>query len=422
MVGLAREENGAVTDIPSIGDVGPDVGRRLRDQGGLAAVMVDLLVLGRIERGFGERAYQAARGQIEEIMTELRQRIRKDDLLVREGPDADRFFLILASRRAGGHGLRAPDLVRLADRVEEQVAPRAARLVMAYLRDRQAVEVGYGLVLHSPLEREERHLNRLLDECRSSADLRRRWRERQQRDTLQEVIYSRAVWNAFQPIVDIQTRQILGYEGLSRGPRGTDLESAGSIFGLAARLGLLEELERACRRQVFVDWDHFGAPGRLFMNTVLATVRDPSFQGKGVLDYLGPQLSPRLVTLEISERVVIENLSLYREAMHAFLDLGFTFAIDDVGAGYSGLETMAGLGASYLKIDRGLVHDVHNKRVNQQVVRAILDLAQGGGATVIAEGVEQREEAQALSDLGVRYGQGYLFGRPTDPYGPRPKT
>jgi EAL domain-containing protein (putative c-di-GMP-specific phosphodiesterase class I) len=147
---------------------------------------------------------------------------------------------------------------------------------------------------------------------------------------------------------------------------------------------MTEELERACRRQAFVDWEIFGAPGRLFVNPVPATVRDSSFLGRGVLDYLGPRLSPRLMTLEINERQVIENLNLYREAMHAFLDLGFTFAIDDVGAGYSGLETMANLGASYLKIDMGLVRDAP-KRVSQQIVRAIPDMAGGVGAAVIAE-------------------------------------
>ena len=84
-------------------------------------------------------------------------------------------------------------------------------------------------------------------------------------------------------------------------------------------------------------------PGRLFVNTVPATIRDTSFLGRGVLDYLGPELAPRAVTLEITERQVIENLNLYREAMHSFTDLGFSFAIDDVGAGYSGLETVAAL-------------------------------------------------------------------------------
>jgi EAL domain-containing protein (putative c-di-GMP-specific phosphodiesterase class I) len=108
--------------------------------------------------------------------------------------------------------------------------------------------------------------------------------------------------------------------------------------------------------------------------------------------------------------------------MHAFLDLGFTFAIDDVGAGYSGLETMANLGASYFKVDMGLVRHCHQKRVNRQVIRAILEMAKGVSATVIAEGIESADEASALQELGVRYGQGYHYGRPLDPRLIRPPT
>jgi EAL domain-containing protein (putative c-di-GMP-specific phosphodiesterase class I) len=157
------------------------------------------------------------------------------------------------------------------------------------------------------------------------------------------------------------------------------------------------------------------------VNTLPATVRDPSFLGRGVLDYLGPNLSPRAVTLEITEGQVIENMNLYREAMHSFTELGFTFAIDDLGAGYSGLETLATLGASYLKIDMGLIRDLHEKPVSQQVIKAIVDMGAGVGATVIAEGIQSPEESKAVTDLGVRFGQGYLFARPMDPYAPRPK-
>ena len=128
------------------------------------------------------------------------------------------------------------------------------------------------------------------------------------------------------------------------------------------------------------------------------------------------------MTLEITEGQVIENFSLYREAMHTFLDMGFTFAIDDVGAGYSGLETIANLGASYLKIDMGLVRDVHQKRATQQVVKAILDVGTGVGATVIAEGIQTKEEADCVRQLGVRYAQGYYYARPIDPHEPKTKV
>jgi EAL domain-containing protein (putative c-di-GMP-specific phosphodiesterase class I) len=170
-----------------------------------------------------------------------------------------------------------------------------------------------------------------------------------------------------------------------------------------------------------VDWKALARDGRLFINTVPATVRDTSFLGRGVLDYLGSDISPRDVTLEITERSVIDNLNLYREAMHEFTDLGFTFAIDDVGAGYSGLETVATLKPAYLKIDMALVRDVHQKKVSQQVVKAIREMGDGLGAMVIAEGVETREEADALAEIGVRWVQGYLFSRPIDPYAESPE-
>jgi EAL domain-containing protein (putative c-di-GMP-specific phosphodiesterase class I) len=407
--------------VPTFREVEDKVGRLLRDQNGIAAVLVDLVALARVERGFGTAAYEALHAQVATLMREIKGSLREGDILTRDTREADRFLIFLGRKRDPSLPFNMTDLRRLAERVESQLGPRVARLTMPYFRQKSPVDVGYGLLLYSPVESFERQVLRLLDDCLDSADLRRRWRERHEREALLEIIHNGKMWTAFQPIVAMDSRQPMGYEGLSRGPRGSELESAGALFGAAHRYGLGDELERACRRRIFRDWGAFGGPARLFVNTVPATVRDPSFLGHGVIDYLGETLSPQAVTLEITEKHVIDNLTLYREAMHSFLDLGFTFAIDDVGAGYSGLETMATLGASYFKIDMALVREVHQRKVSQQVVKAILDMGQGVGAIVIAEGIETAEEAQALQDLGVRYAQGYYFGRPQDPFAKAPR-
>ena len=409
--------SGFCMKIPTYREVESGVGTILHEQNGIGAILIDLGSLARIERSFGAKHYQALRAQIEPVLGEVKDKVRDGDILVRD-PDQDRFILFLSRRRDGKSALSVEGLQKLADRIEEHVRPRVSRLTMTFLRERPSVDVGYGFVIYSPLESDDRQIQRVIEECRGSADLRRRIRERDEHEGLIEIIHNRQLWTAFQPIVELEPQRVVGHEGLSRGPRGTDLETPYALFGAAGRQGITEELERACRRQAFVDWGVFGAPGRLFINTVPATVRDTSFLGRGVLDYLGPRLSPRDVTLEITEQRVIENLNLYREAMHSFMDLGFSFAIDDVGAGYSGLETMATLGAAYLKIDMALVRDVHHKRVSQQIVKAILDMGAGADAIVIAEGIETREEAETLMGLGVRWGQGYLFGRPQDPYAP----
>ena len=406
--------------IPTFRDVSGEVGRVLLEQGALGAVLVDLAPLAPIERSFGGTAFRALRAQIDPLLDEMRERFRSSDLLTRDEREGDRFVLFLAGRREGEGPFVNVNLRKLADRVEEFLGPRIGRLSLPYQRERPEIDVGYGFVLWSPLESPERQVLRLIDEARASSELRRRVRERDQRELLTEIIFNRQLWTAFQPIVELASRAVMGWEGLSRGPRGSDLELPLVLFARAARFGLTAELERSCRRQAFIDWEILGAPERLFLNTVPATVRDTSFLGRGVLDYLGPRLSPHSVTLEITERQVIENLSLYREAMQAFTDLGFSFAIDDVGAGHSGLETVAVLRPSYLKIDMALVRDVHLKKVNQQVVKAILEMAAGLGATVIAEGIQTAEEAEAIAGLGVRFGQGYYLARPVDPYAPSP--
>ena len=406
--------------IPTFRDVSGEVGRVLLEQGALGAVLVDLAPLAPIERSFGGAAFRALRAQIDPLLDEMRERFRSSDLLTRDEREGDRFVLFLAGRREGEGPFVNVNLRKLADRVEEFLGPRIGRLSLPYQRERPEIDVGYGFVLWSPLESPERQVLRLIDEARASSELRRRVRERDQRELLTEIIFNRQIWTAFQPIVELASRAVMGWEGLSRGPRGSELELPLVLFARAARFGLTAELERSCRRQAFIDWGILGARERLFLNTVPATVRDTSFLGRGVLDYLGPRLSPHSVTLEITERQVIENLSLYREAMQAFTDLGFSFAIDDVGAGHSGLETVAVLRPSYLKIDMALVRDVHLKKVNQQVVKAILEMGAGLGATVIAEGIQTAEEAEAIAGLGVRYGQGYYLARPVDPYAPSP--
>ena len=124
------------------------------------------------------------------------------------------------------------------------------------------------------------------------------------------------------------------------------------------------------------------------------------------------QLAPDRIVIEITEKLVIENYSLFAAAMADFTDLGMRLAVDDLGAGYSGLESVALLRPSYLKINAGLVRNLHVSQANQEMIKAIVSIGRGIGATVIAEGIETQEEATTLRTLFVEYGQGFLLSRP----------
>ena len=153
---------------------------------------------------------------------------------------------------------------------------------------------------------------------------------------------------------------------------------------------------------------------KIFVNTLPATMRDPQFRDKALIEFLDrAQVAPSRVVIEITEREVIANHAMFLETMGYFKQIGMSFAVDDVGAGYSGLDTIAKLKPQYLKIDIGLVRDVHTSPVNFSMVKALVALGHNIGSEVIAEGIHNEEETQVLRDaLKVDYGQGFHLARP----------
>jgi len=155
------------------------------------------------------------------------------------------------------------------------------------------------------------------------------------------------------------------------------------------------------------------APYLLFINVVPASMYDPDFRGASLIRLLeGLGLSPERIVLEVSEQYAIKNYTLFVEALQNFTQMGFSIAVDDIGAGYSGLEKIAHLNPRYLKFDIQLVRGIHESHVKREMTRALKAFAEKMDSRIIAEGIEVEAEKQTLVDLGIDYGQGYLLARP----------
>jgi EAL domain-containing protein (putative c-di-GMP-specific phosphodiesterase class I) len=137
-------------------------------------------------------------------------------------------------------------------------------------------------------------------------------------------------------------------------------------------------------------------------------------------------LTPDRVVLEITEKAAIRNYDLFAEALTELTRLGFSIAVDDVGAGYSGLEKIAHLKPRYLKFDIELIRNIDSSYIRREMTRALKSFADRIGSTIIAEGIERSGELKTLLELGIQYGQGYLLGRPEQPaqvfHAPLPST
>jgi EAL domain-containing protein (putative c-di-GMP-specific phosphodiesterase class I) len=400
--------------VPTYHERLAELASQLATRGSLGLILIDASPLAAVENEYGSAAYEEVRQRVFKVLAEQRGKdYRAEDLLVLDEPRGLRFMLFLEPKRRKSLPFTSTDLRAIRLRLGRSLGPSISRAAFPYLKTAPRVEVGQGLALHNPLVQTQRIIHRLLDDARDSADLERRAELLQMRERLQDVIIRERVVTAYQPIVLIKNRSILGYEALSRGARGTGLETADDLFGAATDHELLVELDRLCRRRALLSSARVPSSARIFVNTLPGTIRDPQFRGKPLIDFLDKtQVSPDRIVIEITEKLIIENYSLFREAMAYFTDLGMSFAVDDVGAGYSGLESIARLKPHFLKIDTNLVRDVHESLVNREMVKAILSLGSGIGATVIAEGIQDADEASALLAMGVDYGQGYYLARP----------
>ena len=124
-------------------------------------------------------------------------------------------------------------------------------------------------------------------------------------------------------------------------------------------------------------------------------------------------MQPSDIVFEISEQESIDNYWLFREVRDYYGNLGFQIALDDTGAGYASLEAVMELSPEFIKVDRAFVRGIDQDTSRQELLRALHAVARRIGSQIIAEGLDTLEELTTLGELGIPYGQGWLFGKAT---------
>lgn len=229
-------------------------------------------------------------------------------------------------------------------------------------------------------------------------------------DLLLRDIVPEAITPHFQPIVDLFTATIIGYEVLSRGP--SPFESPATLFHRARELHLTEELEHACRTAAFVRIAQLAAAQDLqwFVNVSPEVLTEATLDSSSIAEEVRAHgIEPARIVLEITERGAIDDHEVFQRAVRAYASEGFRIALDDFGSGNSGLVTLVSCMPHVIKLDMELVRGVNVHPYKQHVVRSLVTLAASVGAQLIAEGVETWQELEMLVRQGVRFAQGWLF-------------
>ncbi|WP_166486436.1 EAL domain-containing protein [Blastococcus saxobsidens] len=214
----------------------------------------------------------------------------------------------------------------------------------------------------------------------------------------------------FQPIVDLATATIAGYEALARFP-GTAGPDA--WFAAAAEVGIAAELEALAVHKVLAAVD--GLPPNAFLTLNVS----PHLLGTDVVqDALSSRADLHRVVVELTEHTPVDDLAALRRQTDALRERGARIALDDAGSGYSGLQQLAAVRPQLVKLDRALVAGIDGDPVRMTLAEMIGEFAGRIDARLLAEGVETPAELAAFARLGVPLAQGWLLGRPATTFAP----
>ncbi len=214
---------------------------------------------------------------------------------------------------------------------------------------------------------------------------------------------------AYQPIVDIRSRSVFAHEALVRGLDGEGAQSMLSRVNDQNRY----RFDQLCRTRAISTAASLNMTEHLSINFLPNAVYRPQLCIRSTLEAARTHHFPldRLIFETVESEHLDNNLHL-TNILSEYREFGFKTAIDDFGAGYSGLTLLADFQPDLIKLDMALVRDVHRDRARQAIVRAVVTMCMELGVTVIAEGIEHAEERDFLADCGIFLMQGYLFAKP----------
>ena len=230
------------------------------------------------------------------------------------------------------------------------------------------------------------------------------------RAELARIIGGEGLAMAVQPIVDLRTGAVHAYEALARfgaGSKGSPLH----WFSLADELGERDALERACVRAALEL-----LAGRPRLASLAVNVSAPVLLDRRTLALLAelPDLSGLII--EVTEEALVHSDAALSAAVAPLRERGARLAVDDMGAGYSGLRQVTTVHPSYLKLDRSLIAGIDADPERSALVGALVTYAERVGSLLVAEGIETEGELAVLVELGVPLAQGFFFSRPGAPW------
>jgi EAL domain-containing protein (putative c-di-GMP-specific phosphodiesterase class I) len=397
--------------FPSIPIVLDEVRKNIGNFKKIGLIFLDIIES--VETIHGWQKFDEVLKRIASILKEMQSSILlKNNIIALQATRSGKFIIFVFSQKDGSE-VNKVYMQELLDNIHSVIFKKTEDLRIKFLFPETICHIGMDFFYIDPVVRFERNLYSSINRARENAysQTTNFW-ERRHRE-LKRIIVNNDIQSVFQPILEFSTKKHIGYEALTRISSIEFFNDTETLFSFAVQTEMILELERICRKHALKKATHALKGKKLFLNVSAKGVYDPEFtDGRFEQDVKDVGLSVNDIVLEITERLAIKDLILFKETVKKLEGSGFTVAIDDVGAGYSSLHTIAELSPTYLKYDMALIRDINRHAIKRGLLESLIPFSKKIESIIIAEGIETEDEFSVLQDLGIQYGQGFFFAKP----------
>jgi len=407
----------SVTGLPTTPLLFPRVRMLLEERGEVSLLALNVVRYSKIEEIFGWRVFDDVMREVAGALETIAGSVLRDSDIIAELMISGNAFVVVLSPPRNSLRIEPAARQLIVHKVETSIRSLLEERMDPALFKKFGCYVGASTVTYDENTRLERLVHEGLERALADSGTREARDAEERTVKLREIIDSGSVTTLVHPLFDLETMDVIGYEALSRGPADSEFERPDKLFRVAYDADLVVRLERLCRRKALEAAMDLTEGHLLFMNIEPESIGDPDLREVLTSRRLSDAgVTPDRIVLEITERTAICDFEAFRSTLEYLRALGFHCAIDDAGAGYGSLQCLAEVRPDWLKIDISLVRGCDGDGIRSQLISSLVSFADTVGVSLVAEGIETVDELHTLRELGVRYGQGFLFTEPVAPF------
>lgn len=238
-----------------------------------------------------------------------------------------------------------------------------------------------------------------------------------EKNQMMNIIKNKEIKSVFQPIVSLKNGSVLGYEALSRITAKRCTFSINEAFAVARGLNCLWDFERLCRVASIKAAADKPKTAKLFLNVTPDILTDSAFKSGVTYEKLEKyHIDCNDLVFEASEHFAIEDSTIFQDLLAHYREQGFRIAVDNVSSGLSGINHIFDASPQYIKIGIDIIRNIETDEMDRSFISALSQLAENSGIYLIAVGIETYGQMKAAIELGIDYGQGFYFAKPSEEF------